>query len=113
MLVEVVPADDGRTSHRTVVPGPDGDPVWGPEPLVRDNLAVTVVPRGGGRALVLATSSPSIARVEVRTADDEVLVDGVGPTAVVLAPPVPAEVRVLGKRTNGAVVTSLTSPVVP
>lgn len=112
VLVEVDSADGGGTSHRTVVPGPDGEPTWGPQPLVRDNLAVSVVPRGGGRALVLVASSPSVARVEVRKPDGEVLVGGTGPTAVVLAPPAPSEVRVLGKRTSGAVTTSLTSPVV-
>jgi hypothetical protein len=111
VLVEVVSPDDGRTVHRTVVAGQDGDPEFGPEPLVRDELAVAVVPRGGGRALVLAASSPSIARIEVRTPDDEMLVGGIGPTAVVLAPPVPPDVRVLGKRTSGTVISSLTSPV--
>jgi hypothetical protein len=110
VMFEVASADDGRATYRTVVPGPDGSPTWGPEPAVRNNLAIAVVPREGGRALVLAASSPSVARVEVRTPDGEVLVDGIGPTAVVLAPPVPTEVRVLGKRTNGAVITSLTAP---
>jgi hypothetical protein len=110
VMLEVVSADDGRTTYRTVVPGPDGSPTWGPEPVVRNDLAIAVLPRGGGRALVLAASSPSIARVEVRTLDGEVLVDGFGPTAVVLAPPVPTEVRLLGKRTNGAVIASLSAP---
>lgn len=109
VLVETRSPDDGQVRHQTVVPGPDGEPVLGPRPVVGTSLAAAVVPREGGRALVLAASAPSIARIEVR-ASEGVVVDGVGPTAVVLAPPVPDEVQVLGKRTDGEVVASLPDP---
>ncbi len=110
VLVESTSALDGTVGHTTVVPGPDGEPTLGRSPLVSEDLAVAVVPRGGGRLLVLTAAAPTLARVEVRGSDGSVYIDGIAPTAVVLAPPVPATLTVLGKRTNGAVVTSLEVP---
>ena len=107
VLVETTSPLDGQVDYATVVPGPDGEPTLGPTPRVSGDLAATVVPRGGGRLLVLAAAAPSLARIEVRGSDGAVYIDGIAPTAVVLAPPVPEEMTVRGKRTNGAVVTSL------
>jgi len=73
-------------------------------------LVAGVVDRGGGRLLVLAASAPSLARVEVRSPDGATLVDGIGPTAVVLPAPAPDQVTILGKRTNGSVVASIRVP---
>lgn len=113
VLVETTSPLDGQVGHATVVPGPDGEPTLGPAPRVSGDLAVTVVARGGGRLLVLAAAAPTLARIEVRGSDGAVYIDGIAPTAVVLAPPVPAEMTVRGKRTNGAVVTSLEVPTAP
>ncbi|MGA7688364.1 MAG: hypothetical protein WCA29_03945 [Jiangellales bacterium] len=113
VLVETRSAEDGGTSYLLVVPGEDGAPVVGTAPVVTGALAAGVVDRGGGRALVLAASAPSLARVEVRGRDGTTLVDGIGPTAVVLPAPAPAEVTVLGKRTNGSVVASIRVPLPP
>lgn len=110
VLVETRSVDDGGTRHLLVVPDEDGSPVVGPDPVVNGRLAAGVVDRGGGRLLVLAASAPSLARVEVRRPDGVTLVDGIGPTAVVLPAPAPAEVTVLGKRTNGSVVASIGVP---
>ena len=110
VLVETQSAADGQVRAVLVVPGTDGSPALGPAPVVEDGLAAAVAPRNGGRALVLAASSPAIARVEVRLGDGTSVIDGFGPTAVVLAPPLPDEVTVLGKRTNGSVVSSLVLP---
>lgn len=107
VLVETQSAADGQVRWALVVPGADGSPVLGSTPVVEDGLAAAVARRVGDRALVLAAASPSIARVEVRLADGTSVIDGFGPTAVVLAPPLPQEVTVLGKRTNGSVVSSL------
>jgi hypothetical protein len=61
--------------------------------------------------MVLAASAPSVSRVEVRLPDGSSVIDGIGPTSVVLPPPVPDQVTVLGKRTNGSVVASLVVPI--
>jgi hypothetical protein len=110
VLVEISSSVDGRTRHLLVVPGEDGSPVVGPAPVVSSRLVAGVVVREGGRLLVLAAAAPSVARVEVRSPDGVTLVDGIGPTAVVLPAPAPREVTVLGKRTNGSVVASITVP---
>jgi hypothetical protein len=110
VLVEVESVDDGQSRFVLIEPDADGAPTQGAEPVVSDVLAAGVVDRGGGRLLVLAASAPSLARVEVRSADGTTLVDGVGPTAVVLPAPAPNDVTLLGKRTNGAVVASLSVP---
>jgi hypothetical protein len=108
VLAETVSPTDGRLRYTTVVPGDDGEPTLGPPPQVGGNLAAAVVPRAGGRLLVLAAAAPTLARIEVRGSDGTVYIDGIAPTAVVLAPPVPDTLVVRGKRTNGGVVTSLT-----
>ncbi len=110
VLVETRSVDDGATRHVLVVPGEDGAPVVGRDPVVTGRLVAGVVDRGGGRLLVLAASAPSLARVEVRSPDGATLVDGIGPTAVVLPAPAPDQVTILGKRTNGSVVASIRVP---
>jgi hypothetical protein len=107
VLVETESSADGWFRYLLVVPGEDGVPTLGAEPVVEDNLAAAVVPRGEGRVLVLVGSAPSIARVEVRDPTGRTLVDGIGPTSIVVPPPSPDSVEVLGKRTNGSVVASL------
>lgn len=103
-------ANDGEPQRVLVVPGPDGQASLGPAPAVQDGLAAGVAVRDGGRALVLVATAPSLARVEVVLPDGTSAIDGRGPTAVVLAPPLPDEVTVLGKRTNGSVVARLSMP---
>lgn len=110
VLVEAVSADDGQARHLLVVPGWDGSARLGPAPRVSNQLAVAAVPREQGRVAVLAAAAPSIARVEVRDSTGRTYVDGIGPTAVVLATPTPDEIVVLGKRTNGSVVASIRLP---
>ncbi len=110
VLVETRSTEDGGTGYLLVVPGEGGVPVVGTAPVVSGALAAGVLDRGGGRTLVLAASAPSLARVEVRSPDGTTLVDGIGPTAVVLPAPAPAQVSVLGKRTNGSVVASIGVP---
>lgn len=107
VLVETQSAADGQPRRVLVVTGADGEAVLGDPPVLENNLAAAVAPRGGGRVLVLAAAAPSIARIEVRLPDGSSVIDGIGPTAVVLAPPVPEAVSVLGKRTNGVVVASI------
>jgi hypothetical protein len=110
VLVETESVTDGQLRRLLVVPGADGEVILGDRPVVENNLAAAVAPRGGGRVLVLAAAAPSIARVEVRLPDGTSVIDGIGPTAVVLAPPLPEAVTVLGKRTNGVVVASIALP---
>jgi len=111
VLVESESGDDGYYQYSLVVPGPGGAPRLGAPPIVDGRLAAAVVERDGGRVMVLAASAPSVSRVEVRLPDGSSVIDGIGPTTVVLPPPVPDQVTVLGKRTNGSVVTSLVVPI--
>ena len=109
VIVETQSATAGWYSHLLVVPGPDGEATLGPAPVVDGDLAAAVAPRAGGRVQVLAAAAPAISSIEVRDEDD-VLVEGIGSTAVVLAPPLPPQVQVLAKGVDGAVVARLVLP---
>ena len=101
------------TASRPDLPGhvlvltQEGSVSTGPPPVVRDGLAVGVVPRRDGRALVLVGSSPAVAQVQVSGPDGRTLVSGSGTVSVVLPAPVPAYVQVAGLGPTGAEVARL------
>jgi hypothetical protein len=113
VLAEVADPFTGETRHRLVKSDGSGRVELGASPTVSSTLAVGLAPLGGGRLMVVAGAAPSVPRVEVRTGDGQTLVDGLGPTSVVLPAPAPAELVVLGKRTNGSVVATLRVDVAP
>jgi hypothetical protein len=84
-----------------------GNVFSGPPPVLRDGVVAGVVPRRDGRTLVLAGSSPTVARVEVRAPDGRVLVEGSGSASVVLPAPAPRSVQVRGFGADGQVVARL------
>lgn len=110
VMVQAQSATAGWYSHMLVVPGEDGAPTLGPAPVVEADLAAGAGPRAGGRVQVLAAAAPEVSGLEIRDPGGNVLIEAAGSTSVVLAPPLPREVRVLGKDVDGAVTATLVLP---
>lgn len=107
MLVEVGLADDGEHRVLLVEPGADGAAAVGAAPAVTDSLALAAVTGAGGRTRVLAAAAPSVDGLQVRTSDGETLVSGVGATAVVVPPPVPAAIIAVGTHDDGSITSQV------
>jgi hypothetical protein len=106
VVVVEVPRGDGSVGHLLVL-SRGGSVATGPAPVVRDGLAVGVVPRPDGRTLVLVGSSPAVVRVDVRDPAGTTLVTGRGDVSVVLPAPAPSHVEVVGTGADGSEVARL------
>jgi hypothetical protein len=106
VVVVEVPRTDGSVGHLLVL-SQGGSVATGLAPVVRDGLAVGVVPRPDGRTLVLVGSSPAVARVDVRDPAGTTLVTGRGDVSVVLPAPAPPHVVVVGTGPDGSEVARL------
>ena len=101
----------GEVEHVLAVSGADSVPRLVDPPRVEDSLALGLLPREGGRWLVLAGAAPEVARLEVQTPAGQTLIGGAGSVAVVLPAPAPAGVVVTGERTDGSAVGRLRLPI--
>jgi hypothetical protein len=107
VLVESPTTVQGWTRQLFVIPDADGSAQLGALPQMGDDVAIGLAPRGEGRAAVLVATSPRVARVEVRSSQGDLVVEGTGTTAVVLPSPAPDRLEVQARSGDGAVVEGL------